>query len=255
MKRFFGFSFFVLLFFLTWGQLPQKPNPPRLVNDFAEIFTYQELAVLEAQLLAFSDSTSNQITVVTIPDLGGKTPVEFATELGVTWGVGNEKFDNGVVLLIKPKTQTKGEVFIAVGSGLEGVLPDITCKKIIEQELIPNFRNNAYFAGVEDAIQVICPILAGEYSYADYKKKTSFFPIVIAILFFIIFLLPFLLKSKSTTMTKEGVKGIDPMTAILLGGMFGHSHRGHHGGGGFSGGGFGGFGGGGFGGGGAGGSW
>ncbi len=122
----------VICFSFTAMAIPDRPEPPRLVNDFAGIFTAQQLASLERDLVAFDDSTSNQITVVTVTDLEGYDVAEYATRIGLDWGVGSEKFDNGIVILIRPKTSSAdGKVFIAVGYGLEGVIPDAYAKRII----------------------------------------------------------------------------------------------------------------------------
>jgi uncharacterized protein len=100
--------------------VPQRPEPPRLVNDLAKLFTPIQVAALENELVAFNDSTSNQIAVVTVLDLEGMAASEYATRIGLDRQVGSEKFDNGIVLLVKPKTgDSYGEVFIAVGYGLE----------------------------------------------------------------------------------------------------------------------------------------
>jgi len=98
--------FLVLLLFsvqVTASDIPPKPNPPRLVNDFAGILTQSEVKSLEYDLRYFNDTTSNQIVVVTVKSLNGLPPYAFATQLGEKWQVGQKKFDNGVVILIKPK--------------------------------------------------------------------------------------------------------------------------------------------------------
>ena len=126
---------------LSLSAIPDKPYPPRLVNDFAGIFSYAQRNALENKLSAFDDSTSNQIAVVTVTDLEGLSPAEYGTEIGIRWGVGSGKFDNGIVILVKPKTaESGGEVNISVGYGLEGAIPDSYAKRIIENEMIPAFR-------------------------------------------------------------------------------------------------------------------
>ena len=130
--------------------VPSRPVPQRLVNDYAGLFTWEEKAHLEQALVAFDDSTSNQITVVTVNDLEGYEPAEYATRIGLDWQVGSADFDNGVVVLVKPKTDdSDGQVFIAVGYGLEGAIPDAYAKRIIENEMIPHFREGDYFGGGE----------------------------------------------------------------------------------------------------------
>ena len=94
----------ILISFCALAQnkaIPDPPNPPRLVNDFANLLPDFQEAELERKLAAYDDSTSNQIAVVIVNDLGGMDASQFATELGQKWGVGGQaQFDNGIVVLI-----------------------------------------------------------------------------------------------------------------------------------------------------------
>ncbi len=250
------------IIFLLWGivavaQVPPRPSPPRLVNDLAEIFTPQQRTALEQALVQFNDSTSNQIVVLTVNDLGGQEASAFAYEVGQQWGVGQRRFDNGVVILVKPKVgNSYGEVFIATGYGLEGALPDATCKLIVEREMIPRFRENDYFGGVVAALQVIMPIVKGEYSSSDYaeKEEGGALPFALLLVIIIVIVIAIGAASKNNRNGNGGGSGRSSLPWwLLLGGMSGGRS-----GGGFSSGGsggFGGFGGGSFGGGGAGGRW
>lgn len=149
--------------------LPQKSN--RLVNDYSQILSSSQLAELEQRLVAFNDSTSNQILVVITPTLGGDDENAVAQRIGQAWGVGQKEFDNGLVILIKSKTDEEnwGAVAIAAGYGLEGALPDVACKHIIDDEMIPRLSEGDYYRALRDALDVIEPILRGEYSYAQYR--------------------------------------------------------------------------------------
>ncbi len=98
--------------------------------------------MLEQKLVAFNDSTSTQIAIVIVPTLGGYDKADYAQTLAEKWGIGQKRTNNGVLILIKPKTPgSKGEVQIATGYGLEGAIPDITCAEIIDREILPAFRN------------------------------------------------------------------------------------------------------------------
>lgn len=245
------------------AQVPERPQPARLVNDLANVFSAEQQAALEQALVTFNDSTSNQIAIVTLKDLGGYDKAQLAQEIGEKWGVGQQKFDNGIVILLKPKNETKGEVFIATGYGLEGALPDAICKRIVENEMIPYFRRNDYYGGVVNALRVIMPVATGEYKYKAEKKGGGSVPGLIGILFFlvVVFIISRNNRNNGDFTGRGGVsKGLDLWSLIFLAGMSNRSHSGSWGG--FSGGGgsggnsgFGGFGGGSFGGGGAGGSW
>jgi uncharacterized protein len=246
----------LVLTFTAFGQrldIPAKPNPPRLVNnlskEFPNFLSPGEEKALEEKLVAFSDSTSNQIVIVIVDDLKGYEPWDFATELGEQWQVGQGKEDNGIVILVKP-TGGQGErkTHIAVGRGLEGAIPDLTSKDIIENELLPNFKNGNFYQGLDEATDVIMALAKGEYNYKDYKKNSgngSGFIIVIIIIVIIVLLIKF--------GPKNGSGGGGNGFTYGAGGFF--AGRAFGSGGGSSGGGFGGFGGGSFGGGGSGGSW
>ena len=177
--------------------------------------------------------------------------------------MGDKRFNNGVVILIKPKTPTSGgKVFIATGYGVEGALPDAMCRRIIENKLIPAFRTGDYEAGVWDALAVMMPILKGEYDAEEYMEQEDEMGAedIIAIVFFLAIFLYILYWSSHGGGTGTGTGGRNTGTwggppIIFTGGSdWGGSSRSGGFGGGF-GGGWGGFGGGSFGGGGAGGSW
>lgn len=143
--------------------VPQRPEPARFVNDLAGVFQAGQADSLENRLAAYSDSTSTQIVVLTVADLEGADASSYATEVGETWGVGSADFDNGVVILVKPKNDNgSGEVFIATGYGLEGAIPDAYAKRIINEIMIPNFIKDDYFAAVAGACDKIIRLADGE---------------------------------------------------------------------------------------------
>lgn len=251
--------------FSSFGQedcIPKKPARERLVNDFADILQPVEENELENKLVNFNDTTSTQIAVVTVNSLCGYDRAAFTYKIGESWGVGNAQFDNGIVIMVKPKMGSeKGEAFIATGYGLEGVLPDAIAKRIIENEMIPHFKKGNMNEGITAAADVIMQITAGEYSAGDYEKSTKkSFPILPLLIFLgAIFLIIF---SNVRRVRKYGrANNLGFWAALALLNASSMRHRGSYGhfssgSGGFGGGGgFGGFGGGSFGGGGAGGSW
>jgi uncharacterized protein len=266
MKAKINTTFLLLAFLLTVLSLkaqdiPPRPNPPRLVNDLAGILTPSQQQYLEKKLRVFNDTTSNQIVVLTVKSLNGYDPADFAFTVGEKWGVGQKKFDNGVVILVKPKygERDRGQAYIAVGYGLEPVIPDVVAKRIVDREMIPYFKQNNYFKGIDSAVNTIMKLAAGEISEKAYMKNTEtpwWFSILPFIIFIIIF---FLIKASNARSYSMHHSGTSFWTAMFLGSMmsgggrssgFGGSSGGFGGGGGF-----GGFGGGSFGGGGAGGSW
>ena len=249
---------------------PTKPQPERLVNDLAKLFSNSERNELERILVNFANNTSNQITVVTVNDLEGYDVAAFATKIGLDWHVGSAKFDNGIVLLVKPKTfSSKGEVNISVGYGLEGAIPDIYAKNIIALYLVPHFKNNDYYLGVKSASEALMKLASGEISEVTTKKESKANPLlrlIIALLpIVIILLLSFIGRNNGNNGgggRRNNSTADSLMDAILIGSLLNSGRRsggsfggGFGGGSSFGGGGFGGFGGGSFGGGGASGSW
>lgn len=241
-------------------EIPAKPNPPRLVNDFANILSSEELNALENKLVTFNDSTSTQVVIVTIADLGGYDKAQFTTALGEKWGVGQKGKNNGIIILVKP-TGNKGQrkAHIAVGYGLESVIPDAIAKRIIQNEMIPEFEKGNYYGGLDKATTIIIGLAKGEFTAENYKKKTqSKGGSIFAILFPIIIIIIVIIISRKKGGGSKTIGGSSlPWFAALMLMNSGRGSSGSWGGfsGGSSGGGFGGFGGGGFGGGGAGGSW
>jgi uncharacterized protein len=232
-----------------------KPVPNQLVNDYTNTLTPDQVRALEAKLVAFDDSTSTQIAVVLIPTLDGMDVADYNVELGRAWGVGGKEFSNGVVLLI-----AKGDrkLNIATGYGVEGALPDITAKHIIDDIIVPNLKGEDYYRGIEEGTDAIIKAVKGEYTAPkDYRKKKSTGGTRIG--FIVILIVLFLLFSGGrggkggSFMSRRGA--VPFILGSLLGGGGGSSGSGWGGGGSSGGGGFGGFGGGSFGGGGASGSW
>ncbi|MBP5556267.1 MAG: TPM domain-containing protein, partial [Bacteroidales bacterium] len=207
-----------VLLILMWGivscfaQIPPRPNPPRLVNDFAKIMTREQVNELEDRLVAFNDSTSNMICVVTVSSLNGMEASDFAYEIGDKWGVRSKEAgkNNGVVILIKPKTTLEqGEVYIAVGYDLEPVLPDAYANRVANDVMIEHFKENDYYGGVVAALDEMMPIIAGEISIDEIRKAERrnlliFAAFVFGSFFLLIFLAVILTAKKYRKMKKSG---------------------------------------------------
>jgi uncharacterized protein len=243
-------------------QIPARPTPPRLVNDLAGVLSASQTQRLEEKLVNFNNKTSNQITVVIVPTLDGYDKADFAITLGHDWGVGQEGFDNGLVVLVKPRQgNERGEAFVAVGYGLEPVITDAATRRIIEREMIPNFEQNNYYGGIDAGTDVLMGLAAQEFSSDEYARQVNPFVGLIPV---IIFILIIFLITRAGSRHKTMGKNVPFWTMLFLlssmgggRGSFGNfsGGRGSFGGGSRGGGSFGGFGGGRFGGGGAGGSW
>jgi uncharacterized protein len=264
------FALFSFVNLLAQEEFPARPEPPKLVNDFAGILTPQQRGQLEFKLDTFARRTSTQIAVVTVKSLHGYEKADYTTKLAEKWGIGQKGKNNGILVLVKPKTASeRGEVFISVGYGLEPVVPDVIAHQlIIQNEFIPAFKENDYFTGLDRGTDVLMSLTAGEFTADQYAEKVKgghgngIFALII--IFFVMIVLFSRGRGQYRSIgSSPGFWGSLFLLNMLGGGSRGGSWdefsggRGGFGGGswGGGGGGFGGFGGGSFGGGGAGGSW
>jgi uncharacterized protein len=234
--------------------LEQKPVQ-NLVQDYADILSDNEEQSLRQALMTFNDSTSTQILIVTVTDLCGYDKAQFSYTLGEKWGVGTDGKDNGVVIMVKPKEiDGRGEVFIAPGYGIEGVLPDAIAKRIVEIEMIPYFKQKDYYSGIASAANTVMEISGGEYSADEYAKSAGIKNILPFLGVIFVFILIMIMKARQTRQYAS-TNNMGFWAALALMNASSRSHGGSFNNFGSGGGSFGGFGGGSFGGGGAGGSW
>lgn len=270
-KYIYVFLFFVVLSGTVANaqDLPSRPEPPRLVNDFAGVLNPEQVNSLENKLVNFGRKTSTQIAIVTVKSISGYEKADYSFKLAEKWGIGQKGKNNGILILVKPKYATeKGEVFVAVGYGLEAVVPDAVSRQaLVDAELIPAFKQNDYYKGLDRSTDVLISLTSGEFTAEKYLESTGkrksgssgggFVTILIIMIIFFV-----LRRGNGNYHTIGSTPGF--LGGLLLGNMLGGSR--HNGswndfsggsgfGGGSSGSDFGGFGGGSFGGGGAGGSW
>ena len=242
---------------------PAKSEQIKLVWQFTELLSSSEEAQLNAKLTQFARETSNRLLVIIVDTLCGLPESDLAFDIGEKWGIGKAGFDNGLVLLVKPNGPPgQRKVFIAIGYGLEGGIPDLMAKRVVDNEIIPRFKEGNYYAGINAGTTVLMDIAKGEYDEQSYGEDE--FPWSILI-FFGIFGAIMFFGWRNRVSSYAATNKVDFWTAMCLMSQMTDRHSGGSrggggwtggGGGGFSGGGgFGGFGGGGFGGGGAGGSW
>lgn len=245
--------FLVCTLFLSKAQnIPAQPNPPRLVNDFVMILSGGEREQLEQKLRGYADSTSTQISVVIVKNTGDSDPYDYAMKIAKDWGVGQKDKNNGVLLLWATETR---KIRIVTGRGIEAVLPDAVCKRIINTVLKPNFQAGQWYRGLDDATTEMIKRASGEFKADQEEDGGGGGNIVVFVIIIIVIIIFIIISSRNNR--GGGGRGFNsggmwfpPVTMS----SWGSSSRG---GGGGSGGGFdfGGFGGGDFGGGGAGGDY
>ena len=228
--------------------IPAKSS--ELVNDYTNTLNSEQKSQLTQKLLAYNDTTSTQVCIVIVNTIDGDEISHYANTLAESWGIGQKDKDNGVLLLVALADR---KITIQTGYGMEGVLPDAICKRIIEKEIKPAFKQGDYFAGLDHATTAIFKFAAGEYTADNYaKKKKDKIPFGWIIGFFIVYLI-IASKNKGNAGGIGGNRGRGGMMPPMwFGGGGGRGTFGDFSGGGGS---FGGFGGGSFGGGGSSGSW
>jgi len=232
---------FLIQSFVFAQDIPQKPNPPRFVNDLAGgLLSQGEINQLEQKLKAYFDSTSTQVVIVIVKSVQPYDISEYAIKLGREWGIGQKDKNNGIVFLWAPSDR---KIIIATGYGAEGGLTDAYSKRIIETVVKPNFKQLRYYQGLDEATNSIFKYLSGEFDADPTEEGDSGLIIFLVILFIIIGLIVFRNKGGGN---RGG--GLVPYTTYT---GWGSSSGGWSSGGGSSGGGGFDFGGGSFGGGGA----
>ncbi len=256
---------FLLLFVkqIVAQKIFDKTNPPQAVNDFGNFLEPFQREALEQKIRNYNDSTSSAIVIVTVPDLQGYDIAEVSLKYLREWGIGTKEKNNGVLILVS-KAERKAR--IETGSGMEGVLPDILAKQIIDERMVPYFKENDYYRGFDNAIDAVIQAAAGEYKADTASKKSGGISVKTIIFLVIIFfvIISFLRGGGGgggSYMSRRGSSGLGGLPWFIAGNLLGGGGRGGGGfggggfGGGGGGGGFGGFGGGGGGGGGASGGW
>ena len=252
----------ILLLGFTCGlsfaqEFPAKPST--LVNDYSGVLSADQKQQLESKLVTFDDSSSTQIAIAILKSVGDYDINEYALELGRKWGVGQSGKNNGIMIVVAVGDR---KISIQTGYGVEGVLPDVYAKRIIDNDIKPNFRDGNYYAGLDEATTSIIKYTKGEYKNDKPKASSkkggglgSVFVIIIIVVIIII------ISRRGGGGGNQVIGGRGASDALFWGLLFGSGGRSGgssgwgSGGGSSGGGGFGGFGGGSFGGGGSSGSW
>ena len=255
-----SFLFILLSSNLGFSQfkIPEKPNFQTSVYDYAKLLSETEKSQLEEKLIKYSDSTTTQIVVVTVPTINGEDIGILAPKWGHEWGVGQAKEDNGVFILLAAQER---KIWIAPGYGVEDRLVAGITGEIARNIIIPEFKEGSYFNGLDKGADAIFKVLTGKYkgTRAQNKNEGSSLPFIIFIIVVVVFIIIISRRKGGNSGNSSGGIGSSLLDIIILSNL-GRSGGGSFGGGSFGGssdgGGFGGgFGGGGFSGGGAGGDW
>src|SRR5438552_7199903 len=154
-------AFFALLATKSQAAEVIPPKPDRYFNDYAGIVSKSAVLRFNEELAQFERETSDQVVVAIFPKMQGDSDVaDYTRRIAQGWGVGQKERRNGVVLFVFVQDR---KMFIQVGYGLEGALPDVTCFDITEYKIKPHFRNNDYEGGLAIGIDSILKAIRGEY--------------------------------------------------------------------------------------------
>jgi uncharacterized protein len=163
-----------LLFVLFYCSAFSQKAIPELwglhVHDDAHILSQQTIDNLETRLKAFEDSTSNQLAILIIPSLNGEVLEDYSLRVSEKWKLGQKDKDNGALLLIAVDDH---KMRIETGEGLEGVLPDAICNRIIRNEIAPDFRKGNYDDGITRGIDAVIRAIGGEYKASTNDNSGS----------------------------------------------------------------------------------
>ncbi len=121
------------------------PTEKFFINDFADIVSDSAENEIYTKNAALFDKTTAQIAVITVDSIGGEAIADYALNIGREWGVGDEEKDNGIVFLLALEER---EVYIAVGYGLEGALPDSKTGRILDRYGVPYFAEDDFSEGL-----------------------------------------------------------------------------------------------------------
>jgi uncharacterized protein len=141
------------------------PKPDHYFNDYAAVVSKEVAQRFNEQLAQFERETSDQVVVAVFPKMQSDSDIaDYTQRVAQAWGVGQKERRNGVVLFVFIQDR---KLFIQVGYGLEGALPDATAFDITEYHIKPLFRNGNYEAGLATGIDLICKTIRGEYKGSD----------------------------------------------------------------------------------------
>jgi len=240
------------------AEIPKKPNFISPVIDSVNLLSGFEKEALYTKLKSYSDTTSTEMVVLIQSTTFGENIAYYGAQLGEKWKIGQEKEDNGILVLVAKDDR---QVTIQTGKGVEHLLTDALSKRIITNIITPQFKQGNYYEGLDRGTSAIMQVMNGEYKgSSNNSNEESGIPIFFIIIFFVVLVIILSNRNKGRGGRGGGHRGsvggsiFDTIILSQSGrsGGFG----GGFGGGSSSSGGFGGFGGGGsFGGGGASGGW
>ncbi|MCB1321222.1 MAG: TPM domain-containing protein, partial [Leptospiraceae bacterium] len=146
------------------------PPAQQYVLDKTDLLTPAQIRSLNENLAAFEDETGSQVVVVVVASTRPESIEEYTLRLAEAWAVGRSEFDDGVILLI---ARDDRKLRIEVGYGLEGALPDARCKRIIDGTIVPRFRDQDFYGGIQAGIKAIQESIRAEQLPAPESEESE----------------------------------------------------------------------------------
>lgn len=169
----------------------EVPHLHARITDLAGLLSPEQISALESKLRDLEASDSTQVAVLIIPSLEGEVLEDFSERVATAWRLGQKGRDNGALLLIALKERA---IRIEVGYGLEARLTDARSRQIIQNEIIPYFRQGDFYAGIDAGLTAIVQTVRGEYQGSSRPgtgtgRATRRFDWIIALLFPLLWIL------------------------------------------------------------------
>ncbi|RZJ29600.1 MAG: TPM domain-containing protein, partial [Flavobacterium sp.] len=165
-------------------KIPEKPSFQTSVYDYGKLLSDTEKAQLEEKLIRYSDSTSTQIVVATVPTISGEDIGILTPKWAHEWGIGQAKEDNGVFILVAAQEH---KIWISPGYGLEQKLTAGINGEIIRNVIIPEFKAGSYYNGLDKGADELFKVFKGTYK-GTRKSEDSGFPVGAFVFIFVILL-------------------------------------------------------------------
>ena len=223
----------LLLFAVPVTAYYELGTPKGYVNDYTNTLTQEQASALESKIAAFEQESTNEIGVAIIDSLQGDYIEHFAVKLFEEWGVGKEKKDNGALLLV---SMSERQMRIEVGYGLEGSLTDAQASWIIKNVMVPNFKENKYYEGIDQSVDKIIAITKGEFEVPE-EESTGFSKSLLFIVLLIILIVIIVkILNRRNPSCKRRCVGTGSRSTSLFSGWGGGDSSSDSSGGGFGGG-------------------
>ena len=169
-----------------FAEEPLPPAPAAYFNDYAGVVSAADAERLDQKLRQFARETSTQVVVAVFDRLPSPSLEDFTVKTAESWRVGRKDWDNGAVFFVFVKDR---KLRIETGYGLEGALPDALCRRILDQQVVPHFRQGDWSGGLEAGIDGILAATRGEYKAPPPKQARVPLLAIAIVLVFVVLLL------------------------------------------------------------------